>query len=88
MQVSDSWRVVSYPRKPGFSYEPTILSSAGLFSRLSVEVRFLVTTLRSSWLAFKEKPIQFALSTGVEFVLTILGRVAMFVSLPLSRPLQ
>ncbi len=60
MQLSHSACLISFPRKPGFSYEPTILSSAGLLSRLAVEIRFLLKSFRSSWPAFKEDPLDFA----------------------------
>ncbi|HKR60982.1 MAG TPA: hypothetical protein VJS64_14780, partial [Pyrinomonadaceae bacterium] len=66
MELSDSGCLISSPYKPGFRYEPTILCSAGLVSRLSVELRFLLISFRSTWPAIKEDPIKFVWSTAVE----------------------
>lgn len=40
------------------SYRPTILTDAGLLSRLALELRFLQLRLRADWPAFKAHPLQ------------------------------
>ena len=50
------------------SYRPTILSDAGLLSRLVVELRFLRLRLRADWPAFKKHPIQVIRRTLADLV--------------------
>ena len=58
MQLSDA--TYAFPHQPNGkdSYRPTILSDAGLLSRLALELRFLHRRLRADWPAFKERPLK------------------------------
>jgi TonB family protein len=66
MQLSVSARLISSSFRPEFIYEPTILSSTSLCNRLSIELRFLLTTFRSNWSVFKEDPFAFVWGTTTE----------------------
>ena len=48
-------------------YQPTIIESGLLLSRLAVEIDFLKTELRLAWLDFKEHPKQFTTQTIHDF---------------------
>jgi TonB family protein len=66
MQSSDAAYALPHPQKARFTFQPTILSNAGLLSRLSIEVKFLVTSLKNGWPAFKQDPLGFAKQTAVD----------------------
>jgi TonB family protein len=68
MQLNAAAYAIPYHHKARFSYQPTILSNAGLLSRLATEVTFLRTRVKSCWPAFKQDPLAFARRTVVELL--------------------
>lgn len=55
-------------RPEEFNYQPTLLNDAGLLSRLLIEIRFLLTSLKNSWPAFRQDPVAVAKRIAVELL--------------------
>ncbi len=68
MKLSVATSAIPHSQKVDFSYQPTILSNATLLRRLSIEIPFLLTTVKSSWPAFKQDPVEFARRVVAELV--------------------
>ncbi len=61
---------IPHSQKTKFSYEPTILSNSSLLKRLSIEVPFVLTRIKSSWPAFKQDPVGVARQVAAELLQT------------------
>ncbi len=68
MKLSVAAYAVPPSQRAKFSYEPTILSSAILLRRLSIEISFLLTRLKSSWPECKQDPLGFARGAAAELL--------------------
>ena len=68
MKLSVAAYPIPHSQNAKLSYQPTILSSATLLRRLSIEVTFLLTRVRSSWPAFKEDPLGFVRVVAAELL--------------------
>ena len=53
--------------KPVYEYQPTIIESGLLLSRLAVQIDFLRTELKRAWIEFQEHPKQFTKQTIHDF---------------------
>lgn len=58
MPINTAEYILPHQPNERASYRPTILSDAGLLSRLVLELRFLQRRVRADWPDFKEHPIQ------------------------------
>ncbi len=59
MKLKVAAYVIPHSQNANLTYQPTILSSATLLQRLSIEVIFLLARLKTSWPAFKKDPLGF-----------------------------
>ena len=59
MKLKVAANVIPHSQNANLTYQPTILSSATLLQRLSIEVIFLLARLKTSWPAFKKDPLGF-----------------------------
>lgn len=68
MKQSVAAYAIPHSQKAKFTYQPTILSNSSLLTRLSIEIPFLLTRMKSSWPAIKQDPLGFAKQIAAELL--------------------